>query len=144
MIRRAKRKDLEQVLRLLYQLSPSGAREISGEQKEVFRILLKDNSQELLVHESNGKLIGTATVLKRENLTHEGCPAGYIENVVVDKNYRGKGIGHQLVEKCVEIAAKQWNCYKIILTSKPELAGFYRKSGFKKFGEIAMRADIDK
>jgi len=143
MIRRAKRKDLEGLLRLLYQLSPSKDKEVSEKQKKALRTILTGNSQEILVYESGGELIGTATILKRDNLTHEGCPAGYIENIVVDKNYRGKGIGHQLVEKCVEIAAKRWNCYKIILTCKPELADFYGKSGFKEFGEIAMRVDID-
>lgn len=143
MIRRAKKEDLEGLLRLLYQLSPSKDKEVSEKQKEALRTILTGNSQEMLVYESGGELIGTATVLKRDNLTHEGCPAGYIENIVVDKDYRRRGIGYQLVGKCVEIATKQWNCYKIILTCKPKLTGFYGKSGFKKFGEIAMRKDID-
>jgi len=142
MIRRAKRKDLEGLLRLLYQLSPSKDKEVSEKQKEALRTILIGNSQEILVYESGGELIGTATVLKRDNLTHQGSPAGYIENIVVDKDYRRRGIGYQLVEKCVGIT-RRWNCYKIILTCKPELARFYGKSGFKEFGEIAMRKNID-
>lgn len=141
MIRRAKIEDLEGFLSLLYQLSPSKDEEITEKQKEIFKTILANDNQAILIYENGGKLIGTATVLKRENLTHRGNPAGYIENVVVDEKYRGKGIGQELVAKGVELA-KGWNCYKIILTCKPELAEFYGKSGFKEFGEIAMRRDI--
>ncbi len=143
MIRRAKQEDLKRLLSLLFQLSPSKARKITLRQREILKTILAGSNQEILVYEDNGGLIGTATVLKRANLTHQGRPAGYVENVVVDKSCRGQGIGQQLVKKCIEIAAKDWNCYKIILTSKPKLARFYGKSGFKEFKEMAMRVDIN-
>ena len=143
MLRRAKQKDLEKLLKLLYQLSPSKNGKIIKRQREIFKTILNTNSQEIIVYESNnGALIGTITLLKRENLTHKARPVAYIENVVVDEQYRNKGIGIQLVKKAIKIA-KKWNCYKIILTCKPELINFYGKLNFKEFKEIALKLDME-
>ncbi len=142
MIRRAKQEDLEGTLKLLYQLSPSKGEKVTQRQRMVFGKIIKADYQELLVYGEGGKIIGTATVTKRENLTHQGRPAAYIENVVTDKKYRRQGIGKKLVDECLKIA-RRWNCYKVNLICELELARFYGKSGFEKFKGIAMRVDIN-
>lgn len=61
---------------------------------------------------------------------------GLMEDVYVDENLRGKGVGTKLIKRIVKVAKKN-NCYKIVATSRygrAKLHGFYQKLGFKKFG----------
>jgi len=63
-------------------------------------------------------------------------PLGYIEDVFVNENYRGQGIGTKILNEIIN-KAKEENCYKIVCTSrfsKPEAHQFYEKLGFEKFG----------
>jgi phosphinothricin acetyltransferase len=63
---------------------------------------------------------------------------GWIEDVVVDQNQRGRGIGRQLVQRLVELAQVQ-GCTDLLLFTghhrKPAIAlyesiGFMRKESF--------------
>ena len=56
---------------------------------------------------------------------------GHIEDVVVSKEYEGKGIGIKLVTSLLE-KAKAMNCYKTILDCNDELIPFYERIGFKQ------------
>ena len=61
---------------------------------------------------------------------------GLIEDVAVNKDHRGKGIGKSIVEKLIEIG-KQKNCDKIVLNTSEKNSKFYEKIGFEK-NEIQM------
>ncbi|MGC9031634.1 MAG: GNAT family N-acetyltransferase [Minisyncoccia bacterium] len=70
-------------------------------------------------------------------------PIGYLEDVFVKEEYRGRGFGTKLVKEMIEKAKKE-NCYKIVCTSrftKPEVHQFYEKLGFTKFG-FEFRMDL--
>ena len=54
-----------------------------------------------------------------------------IEDVVVSKEYEGRGIGIKLVSSLLE-KAKVMNCYKTILDCQNELIPFYERIGFKQ------------
>ena len=56
---------------------------------------------------------------------------GLIEDVAVNKDHRGKGIGKSIVEKLIEIG-KQKNCDKIVLNTSEKNSKFYEKIGFEK------------
>ena len=56
---------------------------------------------------------------------------GHIEDVVVSKEFEGRGIGIKLVTSLLEIANTR-NCYKTILDCKDELIPFYERIGFKQ------------
>ena len=56
---------------------------------------------------------------------------GHIEDVVVRKDYEGKGIGIKLVTSMLE-RAKEKNCYKTILDCKDDVKQFYERIGFKR------------
>jgi GNAT superfamily N-acetyltransferase len=61
---------------------------------------------------------------------------GLMEDVFVDESQRGRGIGTKLVKKIIKLA-KEYNCYKIIATSRyerEEVHKLYEKLGFKNFG----------
>ncbi len=61
---------------------------------------------------------------------------GYLEDVYVDENFRGKGLGNKLVERIIDYAKKN-DCYKIVATSRYGRDGvhkMYEKHGFENFG----------
>lgn len=139
-IREAKVNNLEKLLKLLYQLSPKKENTDKQKLKAILEKIVKDENYYLCVFEKDDKLLGTATLFVEKNLTHKGRPKGHIENVVVDKNHRKKGVGKKLVDHLVE-KSKEKNCYKTVLTCDEKNKGFYKKSGFKPKG-INMRIDF--
>lgn len=68
------------------------------------------------IDEESGKLIGMAT------LTKAWKPTGFfgtLEDVVVDQEYRGRGIGKELVKKVLS-RAKELEMNSVDFTSNPE------------------------
>ena len=59
-----------------------------------------------------------------------------MDNVVIDENYRSKGIGKLLCNWCIK-KAKETNCKKVMLDAYLEnekAHRFYEREGFKKTG----------
>jgi GNAT superfamily N-acetyltransferase len=66
----------------------------------------------------------------------EKKPYGFLAEVSVDENLRGKGVGKKLINEIIEEAKKN-KCYKIVATSrksKPKVHTFYEYLGFKNVG----------
>lgn len=78
-------------------------------------------------------LIGTATIFIETKLIHNFGKVAHIEDVIVHSDFRGKGLGKLLLDKCIEIA-KQNGCYKIILDCSDDNCRFYENCGFNKKG----------
>tara|TARA_B100000424_G_scaffold57824_2_gene41889 strand:+ start:15368 stop:15835 length:468 start_codon:yes stop_codon:yes gene_type:complete len=76
-------------------------------------------------------LVGSITILIEKKLIHSMGKVAHIEDVIVHENYRKKGLGKMLINKCIEYA-KEKNCYKIVLYCEEENIDFYQKCGFKK------------
>ena len=90
------------------------------------------NSTTMVVCEGS-TIIGVASIHIIYKLSRT---LGLIEDVAVDKDHRGKGLGKSLVEKLIEIG-KQKNCDKIVLNTSEKNSKFYEKIGFEK-NEIQM------
>ena len=76
------------------------------------------------------------------NSLHEK-PYALIEDLLVQEEYRGKGIGTKMVQAAIEEARKR-GCYKILATSRhtrPEVHQLYLKWGFKDWGK-EFRMDL--
>ena len=78
----------------------------------------------------DGKIVGAATLLLESKFIHDGTIVGHIEDVVVDKNYQGQGIGEKIIKYLLEYA-KTKGCYKTILDCVDDVKPFYEKLGFK-------------
>lgn len=111
---------------LLSQLTDAPEIELS-----LFKELIKDTNT--FVIEDNNKIIASITVLIERKFIHGGRGVTHIEDVVVDKDYRGKGIGKLLLNKAKNEAEKNY-CYKLILNCKDKLVPFYEKNGFELKG----------
>lgn len=94
------------------------------------------------------KVVGTASVLL-EGKINRGTQepqnklklCAHIEEVIVHKDYRSKGIGKSLIRYCIDYS-KLAGAYKAILTCSLDNVQFYEKCGFKQH-EISMRIDLD-
>ena len=117
-------------LELLEQLTSVGADEISY---ELFVKQMKSiNSHVVVIQNDNngdGRIIGTAAILIEKKFIHKLSSVGHIEDVVVDQEYRGNGLGKILVDYCIAYA-KNNDCYKVILNCSEDNVPFYSKCGF--------------
>ena len=75
-------------------------------------------------------LVGTCCILIEQKIIHNYGFVAHIEDLVIDKNFKGKKYGSKLLKYCKD-TAKQLNCYKIILNCKEEIKEFYIKNGFE-------------
>ena len=94
---------------------------------------INDQSNFGFVAVNNETIIGFASIHIIEKLNRRSC---LIEDVVVDKNERGKGIGKLLIEHLINFS-KSKSRDKIILNSKESNIPFYNKLGFVQ-NEIQM------
>ena len=110
-------------------------RNTSSIDKNKAREILKDIKQNpnhiIYVAIDNKKIVGSTTLLIEQKFIHDGGFVGHIEDVVVRKDYEGKGIGIKLVTSMLE-RAKDKNCYKTILDCKDDVKQFYERIGFKR------------
>ena len=89
-----------------------------------------------------GRIVASATLLLEWKFTHGACQAGHIEDVVVDPNYQGFGLGRKMIDHILNfIRESKPECYKVILDCAEKNVGFYEKCGFKKNG-VEMRLDF--
>ena len=117
---------LEALNDLLPQLAPEAE---TLDRKTLEKIIASENSH-LLVAEEDGRFCGSLT------LVVDRIPTGlkaWIEDVVVDRAFRGRGIGRSLTEEALALA-KKLGVKSVNLTSSPsrEAANaLYKKVGFE-------------
>jgi len=143
LIRQATDKDLPKIIDLL--------REMDGEdglaQDESWATWTKINEYpyyKIFVIEERASLIGTCSLVIIDNLGHLGAKLAVAENMIISQEFRGQGMGNQLM-KFVMARAKEEKCYKLMLSSnkKRTLAhNFYEKLGFEPHG-ISFITNLD-
>jgi len=93
---------------------------------------IKQNPNHIIhVAVDGNKIVGSTTLLVEQKFIHDGGLVGHIEDVVVRKEYEGRGIGIKLVMSMLE-RAKEKNCYKTILDCKDDVKQFYERIGYKR------------
>lgn len=78
------------------------------------------------------KIIGAGTIFKISKLHNN--PIGQIEDLIIDKEYRGNSYGRQIIQRLVKIGYEDFGCYKIVLNTLEENVSFYDKCSFSKVG----------
>ena len=99
--------------------------------KEILKKIKQNPDHIIYVAIDNKKIVGSTTLLIEQKFIHDGGLVGHIEDVVVRKDYEGKGIGIKLVTSLLE-RAKEKNCYKTILDCTDDVKQFYERIGFKR------------
>lgn len=136
-LREARREDLSEIVRLLADDPLGGSRE--GNQNplpsayfDALAAIAEDPNNEVLVAALAGQIVGVLQLTFIPSLTHTGSWRAQIEGVRVAAEYRGQGIGTQLVNWAIELAQAK-NCRLVQLTMdrrRERAGGFYRRLGF--------------
>lgn len=137
--RKAKQADLAAIVEMLID-DPLGVQReeiefpLADAYQNAFEKIDGDANQELIVAETvEGQIVGTLQLSFIQYLTYRGGLRAQIEAVRIDRNYRGKGLGKQLIEWAIERAKKR-GAHLIQLTtdkSRPEAISFYNRIGFQ-------------
>ena len=85
-------------------------------------------------------IIASATLLVEPKFVHSCGWVGHIEDVVVSSHYRGKNLGHRILNALHEVARRA-GCYKILLDCAEANKPFYEKIGYTE-KERHMRLDL--
>ena len=107
--------------------------------EKIFNKISENPNQAIYVAIKDSKVIGATTIIIEQKFIHGGSKVGHIEDVVVAKEFQGKGIGQKIVKSMLKYAQDQ-GCYKTILDCTDELIPFYESIGFKKHSN-SMRFD---
>ena len=121
-------------LDLLSQLTKLDPKTINFNLFKTFVSNLNNNHIILVIEDIyKKKIIATLTLIIEQKLIRNYGKVAHIEDVVVDKDSRGKGIGKKIINEAVTIAKKN-NCYKIILDCDESNIPFYEKCNFLNKG----------
>jgi glucosamine-phosphate N-acetyltransferase len=100
---------------------------------EFLRSLNKSHALFVIEDYNTNKIVATGTILIETKLIHNNGKIGHIEDIVVNKSYRGFGLGKQMIDHLSKYAKNQ-GCYKCILDCSEENILFYEKCGYKLKG----------
>jgi len=135
-IQAASEADLASIL-ALYAEVEDDARVISIEEARlVFARMGNYPDYRVYVAKSGKSIVGTFALLIMDNLAHMGAPSGVVEDLVVHRDWRGKGVGKQMMQFAMN-RCRERGCYKLALSSnlKREAAHrFYDDLGFQRHG----------
>ena len=129
--------DIDEVFLLLQQLTEI---DYSDRDKEKCWELFSFSSSNSIVGVLKNKIVAYGSLVIENKI--RGEVAGHIEDIVVDKNIRGKNIGVNLINKLTDIA-KDKGCYRVTLLCSESLIDFYSKNDLKLSG-VAMKKFINK
>lgn len=138
-VRLARLKDKEDVLRILKELgeeinkkegySPHNI-EVEDVGGPTFEEIIRDNRKRIFVATKKNKIVGLATFYLLPTIRH-GCDRGHIEDFVVTRKERGRGVGSKLLRAIKEYCRE--NGIKVIKLGTGitflEAQQFYEKQG---------------
>lgn len=136
-IREAVERDLPNLIPLFGQLGMDDGHVLTaGEAEQIFRKMTTYPDYRLYVADFEGIAVGVFAILIMDNLGHLGAPSAVIEDVIVHRNWRGRGIGRRMMAFAMELAREK-KCYKLLLSSnrhREEAHRFYKSIGFERHG----------
>ncbi len=136
--REAKSDDIQAVVALLADDPLGQAREdvsspLNPRYLKTFEAISVDPNNELVVIESDDRLVGLLQLTFIPYLTHTGSWRCLIEGVRIARHCRGRGLGSEFIRWAIT-RAKQRGCSIVQLTSdkqRPDALRFYETLGFR-------------
>ena len=140
MLREAKREDLDQILELYLYLHEDSIPDMDKNLQDTWDQIIEDPNHHLIVNEVDGKIVSSCVCVIIPNLTRHVRPYAFIENVVTNEAYRGRGYARQCLDYARDIALKE-NCYKMMLltgSKTPATLRFYEQAGYNSSDKTAF------
>lgn len=79
---------------------------------------------------NNIEIVASGTIIIEPKIIRDGKNVGHIEDIVVAKHMRGKGISQQILN-ILKTIARENNCYKVILDCDNAVKNVYIKNGLE-------------
>ena len=92
--------------------------------------MVKNKNLVIVVAKDGNRIVGVGSLY---SLTKVGKKIGYVEDVVVNEEYRGQGLGKRIMNEIIATARKK-KLQNLFLTSKPARVAanaLYQKLGFE-------------
>lgn len=140
MIREINNEDFEGLMKLYTQLHDNHIPEQTEEVMAKWNSILEDKDHHIIVAEEDGKIVSSCVCVIIPNLTHDQRPYAFVENVITDEHYRGKGLATRCLDYAKRLAEKE-NCYKMMLltgSKKESTLNFYRNAGYNSEDKTAF------
>ncbi|WP_026996273.1 GNAT family N-acetyltransferase [Flectobacillus major] len=135
-IRQAQTTDLVAVLQLYADVLDKGNVLSLPQAEKLFHKMQSYPNYRVYVAEEASQIVGTFALLIMDNLAHQGTPSGIVEDVAVQVDQQGKGIGKAMMQFAMAICQES-GCYKLVLSSnqrRTEAHAFYESLGFERHG----------
>jgi len=138
-IRLAEERDVPHIVELYRELTISDSQvehsrnPTLADYQLIFTEIRADPRQKLFVAEFQGDVVGTIVLLVIPNLSHNGTPWAFLENLIVTERHRRRGLGRMLLENAVGLAG-QSGCHMVELCSdvrRKEAHKLYNSMGFE-------------
>ncbi len=94
-----------------------------------FERVIANSATEVFIASIDGTIVGTASLSSYDKLG--GVKVCVIEDVVVDKSLRGKGIGKKLTDMLIQRASELGAPFVDVSTRRADARDFYLKNGFE-------------
>jgi ribosomal protein S18 acetylase RimI-like enzyme len=137
--RQATQADLPEIVRMLADDFLGAKREryenpLPESYVKAFEEIEADKNNELIVAELDGAVIGTLQITFTPSISFQGGKRATVESVRVDAQFRGQGIGRELMLWAIN-RAREENCVAMQLTTNADRTDahrFYENLGFTK------------
>lgn len=125
-------KEIEELINLLFQ---NKYKRIINKKK--IQRLIKNKNNHILVAKKEKEIIGIALLIEVQTLSRK---AGFLEEVIINKQYRNKGIGYFLILEILKIAKKEkLDCIECVTSNyNKEALSMYKKAGFVERKQTPM------
>ena len=140
MVREIADADFEGLMKLYMQLHDNPFHKKDERVLAIWERILADPDHHVIVYEEDGKIVSSCVCVIIPNLTHGQRPYAFIENVITDEKYRGRGLATACLDFARDIAVRE-NCYKIMLltgSKKESTLRFYERAGYNKNDKTAF------
>lgn len=140
MVREIRQEELNELLNLYLYLHEDSIPEMSEHLSKTWDEIISDKNHHIIVKEVDGKIIASCVCVIIPNLTRGIRPYAFVENVVTNENYRGKGYATECLNYAKEIALKD-NCYKMMLltgSKRESTLRFYENAGYNSSDKTAF------
>ena len=140
MIREITNKDFDGLMTLYMQLHDNPFPERDGRVDAIWQGILSDPNHHIIVAEEEGRIVSSCVCVIIPNLTRGQRPYAFIENVITDRAYRGRGLATDCLNYAREIARRE-NCYKMMLltgSKEQSTLDFYTRAGYNKNDKTAF------
>lgn len=140
MVREIYENELKELLELYLHLHEKSVPEMTEYLNKTWKTIMQDKNHHIIVNIIESKIVSSCVCVIIPNLTRNIRPYAFVENVVTNYEYRGRGYATECLNYAKEIAKKE-NCYKMMLltgSKKKSTIKFYENAGYNSSDKTAF------